>query len=82
MKRTTSLKKYINGGVDLWNSLLINGAEKNILNNSFSSFSTIDDESNLNLIHFDNLNNIQIDLSDCDVQVFPFIKKCFCQICS
>ena len=82
IKRTTSLKKYINGGVDLWNSLLINGAEKNILNNSFSSFSTIDDESNLNLIHFDNLNNIQIDLSDCDVQVFPFIKKCFCQICS
>ncbi len=81
IKRTTSIRNYIKGGVDLWNTLINEGTEKNILNDSFSSNSTTDDESNINLFQVVNDNNIKVNLSNCDVKKFPFLKEEKCDIC-
>jgi len=82
IKRTLSFKSNLTGGVDLWSSLFKKENEDNILNDSFSSNSTIDDESNINLFNVVNSNNIKVNLSKCDVKKFPLLKNEKCKICN
>ena len=82
IKRTLSFKSSLVGGVDLWSSLFKNENEENLLNNSFSSNSTVDDESNINLFNVVNNNNIKVNLSKCDVKKFPLLQEEKCKICN
>ena len=80
LKRKNSFKKYVFGGIDLWTGIIEN--EKNILDDSFNSISTFDDEeSYTNLISIKN-NRINIDLKDCNTFEFPFLVKKKCSICN
>ena len=76
-----SLIKSVFGGVDLWKGILEN--EKNFLDESINSISTIDDEDSCIQILSVKNNKLNIDLTDCSVFEFPFlIRNKKCSICN
>ena len=74
--RTNRIVESVYGGVDLWSSLIKN--EKNILD---VSLSTVDNESFPDIITVEN-NQLNFDLSDCEVYDFPFLIKQKCIMCN